>query len=67
MAGILTSLRNTVVAGFVLAVVLFLLYLVMQGGLGHVFWAFFFRWLHVLSGVMWIGLLCGVWSAPGTR
>jgi uncharacterized membrane protein len=21
------------------------------------FWAFFFRWLHVLSGVMWIGLL----------
>ena len=21
------------------------------------FWAFFFRWLHVISGVMWIGLL----------
>jgi len=21
------------------------------------YWAFFFRWLHVLSGVMWIGLL----------
>jgi uncharacterized membrane protein len=57
MAGILSSLRNTVIAGFVLAVVLLLLYLGMQGGLGHVFWAFFFRWLHVLSGVMWIGLL----------
>ncbi|MDP6014051.1 MAG: urate hydroxylase PuuD [Alphaproteobacteria bacterium] len=21
------------------------------------YWAFFFRWLHVLSGIMWIGLL----------
>ncbi|MGF1594951.1 MAG: urate hydroxylase PuuD [Kiloniellaceae bacterium] len=57
MAGILTSLRNTVIAGFVLALVLLLLYLVTQGGLGHLFWAFIFRWLHVISGVMWIGLL----------
>jgi uncharacterized membrane protein len=58
MAGILTSLRNTVIAGFVLALVLLLLYLVAQGGgLGHAFWAFIFRWLHVISGVMWIGLL----------
>ena len=57
MAAILTSLRNTVIAGLVLAFVLLLLYLFMQGGLGHAFWAFFFRWLHVLSGVMWIGLL----------
>jgi uncharacterized membrane protein len=24
---------------------------------GHEYWAFFFRWLHVMSGVMWIGLL----------
>jgi uncharacterized membrane protein len=23
----------------------------------HAWWAFFMRWLHVLSGVMWIGLL----------
>lgn len=23
----------------------------------YAYWAFFFRWLHVLSGVMWIGLL----------
>ncbi len=57
MAGILTSLRNTVIAGFVLAVVLFLLYYALQGYSGHEFGAFFFRWLHVLSGVMWIGLL----------
>lgn len=57
MAGILTSLRNTVIAGFVLALVLLLLYLLMQGGLNYAFWTFLFRWLHVLSGVMWIGLL----------
>jgi uncharacterized membrane protein len=57
MAGILTSLRNTIIAGFVLAAVLLLLYLAMHGGLNYVFWAFLFRWLHVLSGVMWIGLL----------
>ena len=58
MTAILTSLRNTVIAGFVLAAVLFVLYLAaFGGGLGHAFWAFLFRWLHVISGVMWIGLL----------
>ena len=56
MAAILTSLRNTVAAGFVLALALLLLY----AGLAtpwEEFWKFLFRWLHVLSGVMWVGLL----------
>jgi uncharacterized membrane protein len=57
MSGILTSLRNTVIAGFVLAVVLFIIYYTTQGYSSDTFGAFFFRWLHVLSGVMWIGLL----------
>ena len=57
MAGILTSLRNTVISGFVLAVILVLIYASMQGYDGYSFGAFFFRWLHVVSGVMWIGLL----------
>ena len=57
MAGILTSLRNTVISGFVLAVILALIYAGMQGYDGYSFGAFFFRWLHVISGVMWIGLL----------
>ena len=57
MAAILTDLRRTVIAGFVLAVILFLLYWVTQGYSGTDFGSFFFRWLHVLSGVMWIGLL----------
>ncbi|MGE4218583.1 MAG: urate hydroxylase PuuD [Alphaproteobacteria bacterium] len=57
MAAILTNLRNTVIAGAVLAVLLILIYLGQGNMLDHAFWAFFFRWLHVLSGVMWIGIL----------
>ena len=57
MAAILTDLTKTVVAGVILAVVLFIVYYVMQGYTGADFGVFFFRWLHVLSGVMWIGLL----------
>lgn len=59
MAFILTSLGRTVTAGFTLALLLSLIYLSM-GAVGYdqyAFWAFFFRWLHVVSGVMWIGLL----------
>ena len=57
MAAMLTDLRRTVIAGIILAVILFVLYFTMQGYAGADFGVFFFRWLHVLSGVMWIGLL----------
>ncbi|RMD61850.1 MAG: hypothetical protein D6826_08870 [Alphaproteobacteria bacterium] len=57
MAAILTDLTRTVVAGVILAVVLFIIYFVTQGYDAAQFGPFFFRWLHVLSGVMWIGLL----------
>ena len=57
MSAILTNLRNTVISGFVLSVILFILYYAMAGYSGTDFGVFFFRWLHVLSGVMWIGLL----------
>ena len=56
MAAFFSSLQRTVAAGFVLALVFFLLYLGVEG-LSTQFWAFFFRWLHIISGVMWIGLL----------
>jgi uncharacterized membrane protein len=46
-----------VIAGFVLALLVFLLYLKIQGFDGATFWPFLVRWLHVISGVMWIGLL----------
>ena len=57
MAGILTSLQNTVIAGIVLAVLLFALFLGTGGAMDYAFYTFFLRWLHVLSGVMWIGIL----------
>jgi uncharacterized membrane protein len=57
MSAILDSLRNTVIAGFVVAAVLLLMYLNWGGTFDHTFGAFIMRWLHVLSGVMWIGLL----------
>ena len=57
MAAILTDLNRTVVAGIILTAVLFVIYYTGQGYAGADFGVFFFRWLHVLSGVMWIGLL----------
>jgi uncharacterized membrane protein len=57
MAAILSSLRNTVIAGLVLVVILFMMYHGYGAYEGSTFGKFFFRWLHVVSGVMWIGLL----------
>lgn len=57
MAGILSNLNKAVVAGFALAVLLVVLYVIWNGFNGDAFWPFLFRWLHVISGVMWIGLL----------
>jgi len=56
MAVILTSLTRTVIAGFGLAFILFILYAAQEYDNGT-FWRFLFRWLHVLSGIMWVGLL----------
>jgi uncharacterized membrane protein len=60
MQGILTNLRSTVIAGFVLTVILFVIVRPLLGAgfaLDQDWVAFLFRWLHVISGVMWIGLL----------
>ena len=58
MGAIFQSLGKTITAGVVLLVILILA----TGGAGakmgdHAWWAFLMRWLHVMSGVMWIGLL----------
>jgi len=57
MGTILQSLGRTIVAGIVLLAVI----LIVSGTYNqmgeHQYWTFFMRWLHVLSGVMWIGLL----------
>ena len=60
MAAILSNLRNTVIAGFVLTLIIFVLARLSMGtglAIDAAWMAFLFRWLHVLSGVMWIGLL----------
>jgi uncharacterized membrane protein len=57
VAGILSSLQKTVIAGLVLAVVMFVIYMQTQGYANPDFGVFFVRWLHVVCGVMWIGLL----------
>jgi len=57
VAAFLGNLRNVVIAGFVLAILLAVLYAGMGGTLDDMFWAFVVRWLHIASGVMWIGLL----------
>ena len=56
LSKILESLTNTIAAGVALAAVLFIIYWA-QGFVASDYGPFFFRWLHVLSGVMWIGLL----------
>jgi uncharacterized membrane protein len=57
IATILGNLRNTVIAGFVLAFLVFLLYLTQAEFNNFVFWPFLARWAHIGSGIMWIGLL----------
>jgi uncharacterized membrane protein len=57
MAGFFSNLRNTVIAGFVLALLLLLLWYLRSGYNPDEFVRFTLRWLHVVSGVMWIGLL----------
>ena len=54
MSSILTSLGRTVLAGFVLLV---LIILALGANLSSIELPFLFRWIHVMVGVMWIGLL----------
>ena len=62
MSTILSSLRNTVSAGLTVTVLLLIVFM-SWGSVSsdsfsdQAFYSFLFRWLHVLSGIMWIGLL----------
>jgi uncharacterized membrane protein len=57
MGAIFQSLNRTLVAGVVILIAVMLI----AGTFGKMgdmaWWTFFFRYLHILSGVMWIGLL----------
>ena len=57
MASILSSLHKTVGVGIALTI-LFIIYFIQTGGsIDTAFWSFILRYLHILSGIMWIGLL----------
>jgi uncharacterized membrane protein len=57
MSAILTNLRNTVIAGIVLAIIVFAIVGLDRTTFELPFWAWLFRYLHIASGIMWIGLL----------
>ncbi len=61
MAAFFSSLNRTIVAGVALLIAFIILSGLGTGSWGrvsdHQWWSFIFRWLHVASGVMWIGLL----------
>ena len=57
MAAFFSSLNRTLIAGIAIVIVM-----IGVAGTFHAFgemtyWTFFMRWLHIISGVMWIGLL----------
>ena len=59
MGEILKSLQKTIHLSIALTLILFLGLFFGNGGFDFdtLFWSWLFRYLHVLSGVMWIGLL----------
>ena len=58
MAALLANLRNTVIVSAILALIFVAAYFSAYGGnADQTFWQAIFRWLHVIFGIMWIGLL----------
>jgi len=59
MAAILNNLRNTIIVGLVLAVIMIICFAKFgnRGFADEIFWQAIFRWMHVIFGIMWIGLL----------
>jgi len=57
MAAFFSSLNRTILAGVVIVLVMIGIAGTFNsfGQMGY--WQFFMRWLHIISGVMWIGLL----------
>ena len=56
MSIILTNLRNTIIVGFILAFIL--IFALAQGSFDQTaFNMWLLRWVHVLSAIMWVGIL----------
>ena len=59
MGNILQSLSKTIHFSLALAIILFLVLFFGNGGFDfdRIFWSWLFRYIHVVVGIMWIGLL----------
>jgi uncharacterized membrane protein len=60
MAAFFQNLHKTLVAGVVLLILIILLVGLISGEfirLDAPWWRFFVRWLHIMAGIMWMGLL----------
>jgi uncharacterized membrane protein len=58
MSGLLLNFRNTMILSVVLALIMIVSYAqVSPQGTGLIFWQAVFRWMHVVFGILWIGLL----------
>ena len=56
MSSILTNLRSAVITGFIFAIIL--IFFLAQGSFDQTaFNMWLLRWMHVLSGLMWVGIL----------
>jgi len=57
MATLLLNFRNTIIVSALLAVLFMIAYGFGPKGFGHEFGIAVFRWIHVVAGILWIGLL----------
>ena len=57
MTSILTSLNRTIISGSILTLLFIAYFISADGSIDEYFLQFIFRYIHVLAGIMWIGLL----------
>ena len=57
MARLLSSFRSTMILSVVLAAIMLYAFGHAHGGFDLIFWQAVFRWMHVVFGILWIGLL----------
>jgi uncharacterized membrane protein len=57
MAGLLSNFRNTMILSVILAIIMLIAYSQSPQGVTIIYWQAVFRWMHVVFGILWIGLL----------
>ena len=57
MAALLLNFRNTMILSVVLAMIMLFAYAQGPHGMDASYWQAVFRWMHVVFGILWIGLL----------